>query len=148
MCSALAAIYSSEDPDDPADAWVYPLTPTFHYNTPIADPLSATPCRCNTVLYSTIEACATCQSQGNYVTPFVSSLALGIPIDCVYQVVDLLPKLHLYNSWYQRVRSIVPLSMRQLTPLCRYPENIPPGTAVPAWAYLDVTVSCQLSLHI
>lgn len=50
-----------------ADAWVYPLDDGLHYNTPFALNTSATPCRCNTVIYSTISACATCQGQFNFV---------------------------------------------------------------------------------
>ena len=52
------------------DSWVYPLSAGYHYNTPIDNSLSATPCRCNTVLYSTIQACATCQGQENYIPPY------------------------------------------------------------------------------
>ncbi|PIL35110.1 hypothetical protein GSI_02898 [Ganoderma sinense ZZ0214-1] len=74
-----------------SDSFVYPLSPGFHYNTPLNSTESATPCRCNTVLFSTISACATCQGQGNYTIP--------------------------------------------------YPVNIPSGTAIPAWAYLDVRVN-------
>ena len=34
-----------------------------------------------------------------------------------------------------------------LSTASRYPENIPSGTAVPAWAYLDVRVSCRSSVR-
>ncbi|PIL36824.1 hypothetical protein GSI_00514 [Ganoderma sinense ZZ0214-1] len=54
----------------PADSWVYPLSPGYHYNTPLDNSQSATPCRCNTVLFSTIAACATCQGQEEYIVPW------------------------------------------------------------------------------
>lgn len=54
----------------PADSWVYPLSPGYHYNTPLNNAQSATPCRCNTVLFSTIAACATCQGQEDYIVPW------------------------------------------------------------------------------
>ncbi|KAM5540812.1 hypothetical protein V8D89_005456 [Ganoderma adspersum] len=75
----------------PFESFVYPLSPGFHYNTPLNSSDSATPCRCNTVLFSTISACATCQGEGQYIVP--------------------------------------------------YPENIPSGTTITAWAYLDVRVN-------
>ncbi|EJF62913.1 hypothetical protein BD309DRAFT_957603 [Dichomitus squalens] len=90
----------------PAASWVYPLSPGFHYNTPLDDPSSATPCRCNTVLFSTIAACATCQGQEEFIVPW---------------------------STYQQNCSTVYIE--------QYPENIPVGTAVPAWAYLDITTN-------
>ncbi|KAM5535702.1 hypothetical protein V8D89_010689 [Ganoderma adspersum] len=54
----------------PADSWVYPLSPGYHYNTPLNNAQSATPCRCNTVLFSAIAACATCQGQEDYIVPW------------------------------------------------------------------------------
>ncbi|KAI0751428.1 hypothetical protein C8Q80DRAFT_1119204 [Daedaleopsis nitida] len=87
-----------------AASYVYPLAPTYHYNTPQNSSTSATPCRCNTVLFSTIAACATCQGQENYITPW---------------------------SEYKENCSTVYIQ--------KYPEDIPADTAVPAWAYLDIT---------
>ncbi|KAI0356569.1 hypothetical protein OH77DRAFT_1423500 [Trametes cingulata] len=87
-------------------SWVFPLSPGFHYNTPQNNPTSATPCRCNTVLYSMIAACSTCQGQGAFVVPW---------------------------SLYAENCSTVYVN--------NYPEGIPVGTAVPAWAYLDITTT-------
>ncbi|KAI0773866.1 hypothetical protein C8Q74DRAFT_1267134 [Fomes fomentarius] len=89
-----------------AASWVYPLSPGFHYNTPLNNSASASPCRCNTVLFSTIAACATCQGQEDYVIPW---------------------------STYARNCSTVYVQ--------KYPEPIPAGTAVPAWAYIDITAN-------
>ncbi|KAI1788869.1 hypothetical protein LXA43DRAFT_609760 [Ganoderma leucocontextum] len=90
----------------PSDSFVYSLTPGFHYNTPLNTTESAVPCRCNTVLFSTIAACATCQGGANDIVPWL-----------------------LY-------------SQNCSTPyIQKYPENIPSGTAIPAWAYLDVRIN-------
>ncbi|KAI0637874.1 hypothetical protein C8Q77DRAFT_395673 [Trametes polyzona] len=86
-----------------AASFVFPLENGFHYNTPTSDPSSATPCRCNTVFYSMISACATCQGQGLFTVPWST-----YSLNC--------------SSVY----------------IQQYPEPIPPGTAVPAWAYMDV----------
>ncbi|KAH8099954.1 hypothetical protein BXZ70DRAFT_939717 [Cristinia sonorae] len=51
---------------NPTDAYVYALPPGFHYRPPI--PASATSCQCNTIFFSTIQACATCQ--GNPLVPW------------------------------------------------------------------------------
>ena len=56
------------------DSFVFPLTPGFHYNTPLNSSDSATPCRCNTVLFSTIAACATCQGGEDDIVPCVAFL--------------------------------------------------------------------------
>ncbi|KAI0650088.1 hypothetical protein C8Q79DRAFT_366009 [Trametes meyenii] len=48
-------------------SYVFPLTSGEHYATPTSLSGSANPCRCNTVFYSMISACATCQGQGNFV---------------------------------------------------------------------------------
>ncbi|KAM5540811.1 hypothetical protein V8D89_005455 [Ganoderma adspersum] len=90
----------------PSDSFVFPLTPGFHYNTPLNSSDSATPCRCNTVLFSTIAACATCQGGEDDIVPWI-----------------------LYS---QNCSSVF---------IQTYPENIPSGTAIPAWAYLDVRVN-------
>ncbi|EMD31346.1 hypothetical protein CERSUDRAFT_119912 [Gelatoporia subvermispora B] len=47
--------------DDPSDAFVDSLPPGFHYVTPQG--ASVNPCDCNTVIYSTMQACAACQSR-------------------------------------------------------------------------------------
>ncbi|KAI0721814.1 hypothetical protein C8T65DRAFT_629280 [Cerioporus squamosus] len=92
-------------PCSPASvAWVYPLSDGFHYNTPLNSSDSATPCRCSTVLYSMINACATCQGQLAYTIPW---------------------------SLYAQNCSTVYVQ--------KFPDDIPLGTAVPAWAYIDVT---------
>ncbi|KAI1792840.1 hypothetical protein LXA43DRAFT_1093129 [Ganoderma leucocontextum] len=88
----------------PADSWVYPLSPGYHYNTPLNSPQSATSCRCNTVLFSAIAACATCQGQEDYIVPW---------------------------STYSQNCSTVYVQ--------KYPVTIPSSTAIPAWAYLDIT---------
>ncbi|KAM5540809.1 hypothetical protein V8D89_005453 [Ganoderma adspersum] len=90
----------------PSDSFVFPLTPGFHYNTPLNSSDSATPCRCNTILFSTIAACATCQGGANDIVPWI-----------------------LYSQNCSAVS------------IQKYPENIPSGTAIPAWAYLDVRIN-------
>ncbi|PIL35111.1 hypothetical protein GSI_02899 [Ganoderma sinense ZZ0214-1] len=90
----------------PSDSFVFPLTPGFHYNTPLNSTTSATPCRCNTVLFSTIAACATCQGGADDIVP-----------------------------WFMYSQNCSSVFIQQ------YPENIPSGTAVPAWAYLDILVN-------
>ena len=42
-----------------------PLPSGYHYNGPLVS--TATPCKCSTVYYSVISACATCQD-GQYLT--------------------------------------------------------------------------------
>ncbi|KAI0767134.1 hypothetical protein C8Q74DRAFT_1369974 [Fomes fomentarius] len=92
--------------DSPEDSYVHALPQGFHYASPAKDPTSANPCRCNTVIFSTLAACATCQGGAAFVRPW-----LEYSINC----------------------SIVNPQ--------EYPESIPSGTAVPAWAYLDVIAS-------
>ncbi|CDO74005.1 hypothetical protein BN946_scf185043.g54 [Trametes cinnabarina] len=92
----------------PVASLVFPLSPGYHYNTPLPDPISATPCRCSSVFYSAISACATCQGEQVAIVPWTT---------------------------YAENCSTVYLS--------QYPENIPQGTSVPAWAYIDV--SCRSS---
>ncbi|KAI0824609.1 hypothetical protein BC628DRAFT_1376975 [Trametes gibbosa] len=84
-------------------AFVFPLTAGEHYNLPTNSSISATPCRCNTVFYSTISACATCQGQEIY-----------------------LPTWSDYSEFCPD------------PDISAYPEDISTGTAVPAWAYIDV----------
>ncbi|KAJ3016881.1 hypothetical protein NUW54_g710 [Trametes sanguinea] len=85
-------------------SWVFPLTPGYHYNTPTNSPTSATPCRCNSVFYSAISACATCQGEQLAVVPW---------------------------TLYAENCTTVYVS--------KYPDDIPSGTSVPAWAYIDVS---------
>ncbi|KAI0750062.1 hypothetical protein C8Q80DRAFT_670079 [Daedaleopsis nitida] len=92
----------------PADTFVFPLGPGQHYATPVDEPTSANPCRCNTVLFSTIAACATCQGGGDYIVP--------------------------WPTYSQNCSSPGPF-------IEEYPEDIPSGTAVPAWAYLDIRLT-------
>ncbi|OSC98743.1 hypothetical protein PYCCODRAFT_1470880 [Trametes coccinea BRFM310] len=87
-----------------AASWVFPLAPGYHYNTPTDSPTSATPCRCNSVFYSAISACATCQGEQIAVVPW---------------------------TLYAENCTTVYVS--------KYPEDIPSGTSVPAWAYIDVS---------
>ncbi|KAI9067633.1 hypothetical protein FKP32DRAFT_1620132 [Trametes sanguinea] len=87
-----------------AASWVFPLTPGYHYNTPTNSPTSATPCRCNSVFYSAISACATCQGEQLAVVPW---------------------------TLYAENCTTVYVS--------KYPDDIPSGTSVPAWAYIDVS---------
>ncbi|KAI0771928.1 hypothetical protein BD413DRAFT_547077 [Trametes elegans] len=86
-----------------AASYVSPLLYGYHYNSPQNNPSSATPCRCSTVFYSTISACATCQGQGSFILPWST-----YSTNC--------------STVYSR----------------QYPDDIPGGTAVPAWAYIDV----------
>ncbi|KAM5540813.1 hypothetical protein V8D89_005457 [Ganoderma adspersum] len=90
----------------PSNSFVSPLPHGYHYVTPLNSSDSATPCRCNTVLFSTMSACATCQGEGDYIIPW-----LTYSQNCA-------------NTYIEK-----------------YPENIPAGTAIPAWAYLDVRVN-------
>ncbi|KAI0332517.1 hypothetical protein GY45DRAFT_1433180 [Cubamyces sp. BRFM 1775] len=66
----LVASYLLSPCSTSAASWVYPLTPGYHYNTPTDDPTSATSCRCSTVFYSMISACATCQGLEIDVVPW------------------------------------------------------------------------------
>ncbi|KAI0716736.1 hypothetical protein C8Q76DRAFT_416190 [Earliella scabrosa] len=66
------------------------------------DPFISTPCDCNTVLYSTLAACAICQ---------------GADIDP-------------WPTYQTNCTSVYDGS---------YPEPIPDGTAIPAWAFLNIT---------
>ena len=80
------------------DSFVYPLGPGQHYNTPWNNSQSATPCRCNTVLFSTIAACATCQGMGQFIYPCVSYLhspTSRVPklTPPLWQMATLFPKL-------------------------------------------------------
>ncbi|KAI0722970.1 hypothetical protein C8Q76DRAFT_783023 [Earliella scabrosa] len=88
----------------PAASWVYPLSPGYHYNTPQNNAASATPCRCNTVLFSVLAACATCQGQEEFIIP--------------------------WNEYAENCSTVF---------VQKYPAVIPAGTAIPAWAYLDIT---------
>ncbi|KAH9939081.1 uncharacterized protein BXZ73DRAFT_76219 [Epithele typhae] len=91
-----------------ADSVVGPLGPEEHYVGPIATSTSATPCKCNTVYYSMIQACAACQGLSTFSQP--------------------------WPTW----------SMNCTDPYAeavigQYSLNIPPGTSIPSWAYLDIT---------
>ncbi|KAG7092591.1 hypothetical protein E1B28_008934 [Marasmius oreades] len=66
---------------------------------------TANPCRCNTVFYSLLSACAACQNR-NY-----SYLK--------------------WSLWSTNCSSVH----------TNFPEDIPSGTAVPSWAYIDITSS-------
>ncbi|KAH9853692.1 hypothetical protein C2E23DRAFT_820236 [Lenzites betulinus] len=87
--------------DATSSSFVFPLTAGEHYNLPSST--TATLCRCNTVFYSMISACATCQGQGAF-----------IPTWSDYSAFCTSPDIQ------------------------SYPEDINSGTAVPAWAYIDV----------
>ncbi|KAF9265501.1 hypothetical protein L218DRAFT_142546 [Marasmius fiardii PR-910] len=65
--------------------------------------LTANPCRCNTVFYSLLSACAACQGR-------------------IYQ------RWSLYDGNCSTVYT-------------NFPGDIPSGTAVPSWAYLDISSS-------
>ncbi|KAH9939080.1 uncharacterized protein BXZ73DRAFT_99756 [Epithele typhae] len=56
--------------NSPADSVVGPLGPEEHYVGPIATSTSATPCKCNTVYYSMIQACAACQGLSAFSQPW------------------------------------------------------------------------------
>ncbi|TFK93939.1 hypothetical protein K466DRAFT_658224 [Polyporus arcularius HHB13444] len=100
----LVASYLFTPCTTPSASWVYPLSPGYHYNTPLNSSDSATPCRCSSVLYSMINACAACQGQLLYTIPW---------------------------SLYAQNCSTVYVQ--------KFPDDIPLGTAVPAWAYMDIT---------
>ncbi|KAM5540808.1 hypothetical protein V8D89_005452 [Ganoderma adspersum] len=90
----------------PSDSYVNPLPSGYHYATPLNTTASANPCRCNTVLFSTIAACATCQGGQDFIVP-----------------------------WFIYSQNCSTIYIQ------KYPENIPSGTAIPAWAYLEVRVN-------
>ncbi|KAI0341930.1 hypothetical protein BDW22DRAFT_1358021 [Trametopsis cervina] len=71
-----------------------------HYAHPAGS--NATACRCNTVYYSTISACAACHN-ASYTT---------------------------WTSWKEGCGSPI---------VAQFPKDIPQDTAIPAWAFLDVT---------
>nr|VWO95554.1 Lid2 complex component lid2 [Ganoderma boninense] len=88
------------------DSYVDPLPSGYHYATPLNTTASANPCRCNTVLFSTIAACATCQGGEDFIVP-----------------------------WFLYSQNCSTIYIQ------KYPEDIPSGTAIPAWAYLDVRIN-------
>ncbi|KAH9894332.1 hypothetical protein C8Q73DRAFT_513181 [Cubamyces lactineus] len=100
----LVASYLLSPCSTAAASWVYPLTPGYHYNTPTNSPTSATSCRCSTVFYSMISACATCQ---------------GLEIDVVP-----------WTMYAENCSTVY---------VTKYPDDIPSGISVPAWAYIDIT---------
>ncbi|KAI0751236.1 hypothetical protein C8Q80DRAFT_559935 [Daedaleopsis nitida] len=94
--------------DTAAGSTVPPLPKNGSYPTPRRDnsDLSATPCRCNSVIYSLLAACATCQGGGGQIPPWPRYIT-----NCTDSTVE------------------------------DYPINIPGGTAVPVWAFQDVSAS-------
>ncbi|KAJ8487483.1 hypothetical protein ONZ51_g4144 [Trametes cubensis] len=76
----LVASYLLSPCSTPAASWVYPLTPGYHYNTPTDSPTSATSCRCSTVFYSMISACATCQGLEIDVVPYPDDIPSVISV--------------------------------------------------------------------
>ncbi|KAI0341920.1 hypothetical protein BDW22DRAFT_218707 [Trametopsis cervina] len=105
-CLVAAYLASACDTPSVVDT-VDALVPGNEYELP-PGPI-ATVCRCNTVYYSAISACAACQN-GSYVTWTTWKEA------CVSSIVD------------------------------QFPKDIPQDTAVPAWAFLDVTTSNRFNL--
>ncbi|KAG1891126.1 hypothetical protein F4604DRAFT_393549 [Suillus subluteus] len=96
-----------------------PLPTGYHYEAPSA--ALANPCVCNTVTYSMVSACADCQNRTyDDWTSWSTSCSKFSIGESVRKVVDILQAflIHLID---------------------RYPNDIPTGTKVPNWAYLNVS---------
>jgi hypothetical protein len=98
-------------------------------------------CTCSTVTYSMVAACGFCQG--------------GIWDTCVTSIFiqhsSALLRCRRWTAWKFNcspanisISSCVALSRSRAVTLnllhLRFPISIPPGTTVPSWAYLDVTV--------
>ncbi|KAH9853894.1 hypothetical protein C2E23DRAFT_99930 [Lenzites betulinus] len=80
----------------------------YRFNVPQG---TAAPCTCNTVLFSTMYACAACQGGEAYIIPWNE-----FSVNCTQP------------------------------PISSYPEDVPSGTSIPEWAFLDLTDSGTLDL--
>jgi hypothetical protein len=102
-------------------------------------------CKCNTVAYSLISACDACQSETWISYVFIVSFSSSAPLCICHQVVRIFVQLHkdttsLEVSFPLRPRIYRIALTRQLAH--SFPNPVPAGTYVPAWALLDVTVRC------
>ncbi|KAG1827173.1 uncharacterized protein BJ212DRAFT_1294516 [Suillus subaureus] len=93
------------------DFTVSSLPPGTHYAAPTV--ADANKCECSTVTYSLVSACGACQN-----ATFLNTLDFTEP-----------------RSWSQWNYNC------SLVYLQEYPNNIPSGTVVPNWAYLNVTTA-------
>lgn len=85
------------------------LNSTEFYTGPTLE--TATPCRCSSIFYCLISACAVCQGNG-YVR---------------------------WSSWITNCSTAYPMV---------FPRDLPPGTAVPSWAYEDVTAYDMFNITV
>ncbi|KAI0073459.1 hypothetical protein K474DRAFT_1692658 [Panus rudis PR-1116 ss-1] len=104
-------------------AFVFALPPGFHYRTPI--PETATACQCSSVFFNVLQACALCQNGSS--VPYVSVLVLVKPLR------DSNKLGYRWSTWNTNCTDAIYVQV--------YPHDIPIGTSVPAWAYLDDTMS-------
>ncbi|KAG1782616.1 hypothetical protein EV702DRAFT_1232504 [Suillus placidus] len=96
-----------------------PLPPGYYYGAPA--PAAADSCSCNTVNYSLLGACSACQNASYLSWSSWSQYCSQISIrESVRKLVDILLAFLIHV-------------------IDRYPMDIPTGTRVPNWAYLNVT---------
>ncbi|KAH0839430.1 hypothetical protein J3R83DRAFT_205 [Lanmaoa asiatica] len=114
LCHAL--IQSS---DIQPEYTVNPLPANEHYTGPYAD--QNNPCQCSSVTYNTISACGACQNRT------IVSWSVWDP-NCT----TIYPGVYVLTYWWSYLRVYDSNS---------FPLGIPGGTAVPAWAFQDVTTS-------
>lgn len=139
LCRFLNSYLTTED-------IVQQLDSGFVYQGPVSTS-SANKCLCNTVTYSTLAACAVCQGRGLAIYSYVSSVwHFCTDSRNTYKVGRSIQQTVLtLESTYGSACGLDLLHL-SVSPFSRYPFAIPGGTAVPAWAYSDVVVSCP-SIH-
>jgi hypothetical protein len=95
-------------------------------------------CRCNTVYYSLLSGCGYCQG-GEFYSLFLFQHFTSRWLICLYQV-DIFSK-ELYEGLCHGV-SVKLFAARHIlnSLLVSYPEQIPVGVFVPAYAYQNVSV--------
>jgi hypothetical protein len=132
-------------------AWtIDPLQPGFHYLGPNGiDDGNFQLCMCNTVVYSLLSACDACQSEPWVSYVFIVSFSSSAPLFICHQVVRIYVQLHTDTTSLEVSFPLRPRTYRiALTGQLAhsFPNPVPAGTLVPAWALLDVTVRCYYVL--
>jgi len=115
-------------------------------------------CKCNTVVYSLLSACDTCQGSN-----WFSCVCFLCP--CTLTDTITVTLVCRWGTWAQNCTAVDPpqtfvlsITAPDLVPspivrlfyscsdgLLRFSHTIPNGTRVPGWAFIDVTVSCAPS---
>jgi len=119
------------------------LTPTQIYAGPSIG--VGTPCRCNTVYYSTLNACALCQGAGiDTYAFFAEGIAhkTNSPLDGLITTRIVRPCIPSCE-----IGTLFPVTSDDHRIFSRFPSPIPSGFSVPHWAYLDVTVCKESFLY-